>query len=147
MDICNKFKRDENLLERVRRELEVIKCRNGIIKQTEINITITETENDIKNNELVKQNNNINLFNYGNNKILTITDQNNNVYFKAKDICRILEYKNERDVIKKHIHDKYKFTFEKLYENDNDLKNKLSQSTTITKNEELYKNTIFLSHK
>ena len=73
--------------------------------------------------------------------------QNNNIFFRGKDICRCLGYKNDRDALKKHVHDKYKFTFETINNNDDDLKNKLSRIATIIKNEKLYKNTIFLNHK
>lgn len=57
--------------------------RNGTILKTEINITITESDEEIKNEELFKLNDNINVFNFNNNKIFTIIDQNNNIYFKG----------------------------------------------------------------
>ena len=52
----------------------------------------------------------INLFNNDslNVTIKTITDNNNVLWFRAKDIALFLGYKNTIDAIKRHVDDKYK---------------------------------------
>ena len=52
----------------------------------------------------------INLFNNDslNVTIKTITDNNNVLWFRAKDIALYLGYKNTIDAIKRHVDDKYK---------------------------------------
>ena len=84
------------------------------------------------NNNLIK------LVYYGDYKITTIIDDNTNVWFKAKDIADILEYKNTDQAIRVHVHKNNK---KKCSEIVND--ERLLQLKNNTNN---YKNIIFINH-
>jgi anti-repressor protein len=48
---------------------------------------------------------------FGNNTVRILYDNDNNVWFVCKDIANILEYKNTRDAILKHVDDEDKIIF------------------------------------
>lgn len=66
---------------------------------------------------------------FHNTKIITVLDENNKPWFKAKDVFSILKYKENNETYN-YIDDKYKKTLEELY-----------PSKTINLN----KNTIFIN--
>lgn len=54
------------------------------------------------------------LINYGECKVKYLYDDESNVYFRAKDICNILEYKNTNDAVSKHINDIDKINYKNI---------------------------------
>ena len=46
--------------------------------------------------------------------IKTVTDDNNNIWFKGKDIALYLGYQNTTEAIREHVDDKYKISFGNL---------------------------------
>lgn len=48
------------------------------------------------------------MFNINEADIVVIKDKNNDYWYKAKDICNLLQYVNSRDAIKKHVDKEYK---------------------------------------
>src|SRR6201990_2621564 len=66
----------------------------------------------IKINNIIDIENNIFKFN---DKNITITyDEYNNVWFKGKDVCDILEYKKSENAIKRHVENEDKIEYKKL---------------------------------
>ena len=54
------------------------------------------------------------LINYEESKIRYIYDKEANVFFRAKDLCNILEYNDSNNAIKKHINDQDKFNYKDI---------------------------------
>src|SRR6185436_7620276 len=66
---------------------------------------------DIVNNKIV----------FNNNKIDILTDKENNPWFKAKDIAKILGYLNSKKAIKDHVREKHRKTYANIRGNEKGL--------------------------
>lgn len=74
------------------------------------------------------------LINYQESKIRYIYDKEANVFFRAKDLCNILEYKNTTEAIRKHINAQDKFNYKNI--------NSLTSATPLGNEDE---NTIYIN--
>ena len=80
----------------------------------------------------------INELKYINEYIIVIKDKNNQIWFNAINVCKILGYKNNRDVIKSLVHKKHMkylkniFPDYKLYPNAQPMSIYLNESGIYT---------------
>src|ERR1700755_272008 len=92
----------------------------------------------IKINNIIDIENNIFKFN---DKNITITyDEYNNVWFKGKDVCNILEYKKSENAIKRHVEDEDKIEYKKLK-----VSNPRETRGLLTVNKSLHPDTIYIN--
>lgn len=86
--------------------------------------------NDAVNNEKISIDNN-NFYSF-NNKTVGIIKIDDKVWFKAKDVAEILEYKNTRDAIIDHVKEKNKIELSKLLADSNSVANRYFGNTIIS---------------
>ena len=97
------------------------KEKNNIINEEskEIKTKIIPEKEKIKD-DIIRINNQNNefskIFNFNNSNIDIIYIDNNNIYFKGKDVCKILEYTNTEQTLRKIINKENKQTLENIYE-------------------------------
>lgn len=88
------------------------------IKELEDNNDIEEIKEINEELIVVKQNNIIDpknkMFVFDGMNVKYIIDKEDNIWFKGKDICEVLEYKDTVDAISKHVNEKYKKPFQLL---------------------------------
>ena len=80
------------------------------------NLIILQNKNEINKNKINKNevNNIQKIFNFGDLNIDVIYIDNDNIYFKGKDVCKILEYKDTKQSINKIVDEKNKQTLENI---------------------------------
>lgn len=79
-----------------------------------------------------------NKFMFENKNVLVIFDEENNPWFKAKDIAEILEYKNSKETIKYHVKQKYVNIYENIRGINSLPQNKIQNHTKFLNEPGLY---------
>ena len=94
-------------------EIEIEEIENNGVEETK-----EYEENDTDINENTSENNMMSIDNnkitFGNSHVKYLKDNNDNIWFKAKHVALILEYKNTKDAIINHIDEEDRITYDKL---------------------------------